>query len=589
MPSKKWMKPSAKCGWPFRAHKVRLPEYQVVQNDRTRSLNVRICLGLKKCLIMNIFQKIREVKLPFLAVIGALVFGGIVAPASAAGTSVTAADIINTTVNRGTTTSSANSITVTATMASGETLGGAYAFTTLSDAQHQFTLQANDSIKVVATYTNLTSGTNATSISMGYTSWYGYQQGQNTSISGSNGTTVNGSANTASKTAALTNLTAGTYDAINLNSNMNVTDAAVAAGDQVRIVYEYYLVRGGVESAFNLVTGQNNARGEIRIRKSVSDDHTVTSADTSLYSSANFCVFNNENGVTAGTQIEVTASSTGTLAAQMTDVYLTNNGSPIQASNGIYTVTMPSGSWTSQGIGVFIQAYNLSTVGQTWAPTVSAVIAGTSTNVLDRCNRQQVTPPAPAQVTASVRPLPQINFAANPVNGVSARPTADTRKGTLTIEGSNLSDLTSITIGGKAATFTVKDGKLDIKLPAGVTGFPEVVMTNASGSITMQNAIEIYAPTVQKLTKFVGERLTLAGMEVLENLYINNKTATALEATVVVAPDATEAEIAKAVAAATKAVTYIDKVGKRIVRTAVTVSKTGEAGTKPAIEMSFTK
>jgi uncharacterized repeat protein (TIGR02543 family) len=194
-----------------------------------------------------------------------------------------------------------------------------------------------------------------------------------------------------------------------------------------------------------------------------------------------------------------------------------------------------------------------------------------------------------APTTASVRPLPQINFAANPVNGVSARPTADTRKGTLTIEGSNLSDLTSITIGGKAATFTVKDGKLDIKLPAGVTGFPEVVMTNASGSITMQNAIEIYAPTVQKLTKFVGDRLTLAGMETLENLYINNKTATALEATVVVSADATEAEIAKAVAAATKAVTYIDKVGKRIVRTAVTVSKTGEAGTKPSIEMSFTK
>ena len=114
-------------------------------------------------------------------------------------------------------------------------------------------------------------------------------------------------------------------------------------------------------------------------------------------------------------------------------------------------------------------------------------------------------------------------------------------------------------------------------------------MTNGGGSITMQNAIEIYAPKVQKLTQLIGDRFTVAGTEALENAYINSKDATALEAFVVVAPDANEAEIAKAVKAATKAVNYIDKVGKRIVRTAVTVVKTGAAGTKPSVEMSFTK
>jgi hypothetical protein len=254
---------------------------------------------------------------------------------------------------------------------------------------------------------------------------------------------------------------------------------------------------------------------------------------------------------------------------------------------------MPSGSWTSSSLQASVSSYSSSgahTVGQTWLPVTTAVIAGTSVNVLDRCNRNlQVTPPV-SSVTATVRrPLPSISFATSTAPGVSARPTSDTRKGTLTIQGENLSDLTAITIGGKAATFTVKDGKLEIKLPAGVTGFPEVVMTNGGGSITMQNAIEIFAPRVQSLTRFVGDRFTKAGLEILENVSIENKDATAIEATVVVAADATEADYANAVTAATSAAAYLDKVSKRIVRTAVNVVKTGAAGSKPTVEMAFTK
>ena len=195
-----------------------------------------------------------------------------------------------------------------------------------------------------------------------------------------------------------------------------------------------------------------------------------------------------------------------------------------------------------------------------------------------------------APTTAAVqRPLPQISFATNPAPGFSVRPTSDTRKGTLTLKGENFSDLTAITIGGKKADFTVKDGKLEIKLPAGVTGFPEVVMTNGGGSITMQNAIEIVETKVQKLTRFVGDRFTKAGLEVLENACIDNKESTSIEAIVVVASDATEADYANAVKAATDAATYLDKVSKRISHTSVTVVKTGAAGSKPTVEMNFTK
>jgi hypothetical protein len=533
---------------------------------------------------MNIFQKIREVKLPFLAVIGALVFGGIVAPASAAGTSVTGAQFLKTTVNRGTSSSTGNETTALATLGANETFSGGYMSIQAASPSNTLAIQAGDSIKVTATYTNVTSGTTATSISMSWLDVNGLRVGSQVSNYANANFNATGSNNTVTGTATPSNLPAGTYESFYVNVGVNITDAAATANDQLRIVTSFTLVRGGVETA--LTTRGTAYNNSFRVVKTGTLDHTLASGDQFVYSSGNFCIFNNQNGVTNNTQIDITVANTGT--ATLSDVMINPQNGMATQVNGVYQISMPASNWTRSSIFVHLSANNPQ-AAQTWAPTISAVIHGTSTNVLDLCSSQQVTPPAPAQVTATVRPLPQINFAANPVNGVSARPTADTRKGTLTIEGSNLSDLTSITIGGKAATFTVKDGKLDIKLPAGVTGFPEVVMTNASGSITMQNAIEIYAPTVQKLTKFVGERLTLAGMETLENLYINNKTATALEATVVVAPDATEAEIAKAVAAATKAVTYIDKVGKRIVRTAVTVSKTGEAGTKPSIEMSFTK
>jgi hypothetical protein len=541
---------------------------------------------------MNIFQKIREVKLPFLAVVAALAFGGIVAPASAAGTSITSADVLSTLVQKGVVSlPTASTIAATEPLETAERIDGAYVNAEFASAGSPLTIQAGDKVKISATYTNLDSATTATTFNaiQSYLAVNVTTQSQATHLSAMD--TVAGSNNTVTKEATFSGLNAGSYVEFNLSANFSIADAAAVAGDRLRVVTSFALVRGGSEITLTPVSGISSSRSYLRFTKVNTIDYTIGANVEQVMSIGNFCIYNAENGVGNGTQIEVTLDNPGTAGAPG-QIMLQPTGILPPARNGnVFTLVMPSSTWTRTNVMVQMYKFNSLTQGNTWTPTITAVIAGTTTNVLDRCFRQQQVTPAPSQVrtTASVRPLPQINFAANPVNGVSARPTADTRKGTLTIEGSNLSDLTSITIGGKAATFTVKDGKLDIKLPAGVTGFPEVVMTNASGSITMQNAIEIYAPTVQKLTKFVGERLTLAGMEVLENLYINNKTATALEATVVVAPDATEAEIAKAVAAATKAVTYIDKVGKRIVRTAVTVSKTGEAGTKPAIEMSFTK
>jgi hypothetical protein len=588
---------------------------------------------------MNIFQKIREVKLPFLAVIGAIVFGGIVAPASAAAptisvtsTTPTATGVqINFTAS-GISAGSGCKVVVRATSsaapASADIVSAssavapdvAYAFRSLTIASDFFTLTGLTASNNYSYYIVCFESAFANPTATPYTGTF------TTSAAATAPAVVSSSSTTISSTSTQISITpdvagyckvvvrlaaaaAPTASYIMAATIPVSPDQAVAQGPvsantaanftlngmmQGSSYYAYFACQdmaAQVTSSvftFGPFTQQaSGGSGSLPACQNATNLTGVRASVSTLNTTGSYQLF---PGATSEINCSIAVTGAGfrheidgQLMRSTTFVAGSTNLQFGSASRTLSTLLL--GNLNNIPVvdgSVYTLKYY---AGLSAAPTSSDVPVATVSITLYPGIQGVVS-----QVTAAVqRPLPQINFAANPVNGVSARPTADTRKGTLTVEGSNLSDLTSITIGGKAATFTVKDGKLEIKLPAGVTGFPEVVMTNASGSITMQNAIEIYAPTVQKLTKFVGERLTLAGMETLENLYINNKTATALEATVVVAPDATEAEIAKAVAAATKAVTYIDKVGKRIVRTAVTVSKTGEAGTKPSIEMSFTK
>lgn len=538
---------------------------------------------------MNIFQRIKEVKLPLFAVIGALVFGGIVAPANAVGTTLTSTDILRTTINRGTTTYNSNTTSTVATVGAGERATGAFGYANFATPQSPISLQAGDSIKINARYTNLTSSSTASSISIGYLSWSGNIQSSNSYYNGNASASVSGSNNSATRTEPLSTFVTGTYDSFYINVNLNFTDSAIATGDQVKAEFDFFLVRGGTETPLNPLS-QQGGQTSIRITQLQQAAYTAISGDQFVYSYGSMCIYKDENGVTAGTQIEIRPVNNGTISSGYTDV-MPMMGASLQPNNGVYTFTMPSSSAASQQIMVNFNSNSNLTSGQTWDPQFTAVIAGTSVNVIDRCNRsQQVTPPSQSSVTSGVqRPLPKISFATNPAPGFSVRPTSDTRKGTLTLQGENFSDLTAITIGGKKADFTVKDGKLEIKLPAGVTGFPEVVMTNGGGSITMQNAIEIVENKVQKLTRFVGDRFTKAGLEVLENALIEHKESTSIEAIVVVAADATEADYANAVKAATDAATYLDKVSKRIAHTSVTVVKTGTAGSKPVVEMNFTK
>ncbi len=435
---------------------------------------------------MKIIQRIREIKLPFLAVVAALVFGGVVAPANAAAPTVTSASA----------------------GAGGET---SYLLGYRTD-------QAGGTCKLVARLASASAPTSAELIA------------RTAAISGDVFFDSRTDPGTAGVYVTATGLTASTN-------------------------YTYYV-------ACTDGLGNNSA---------------VVSTSFTTYAPPAQVTFdaNRPSGVTA----------TVTNMPQMSPVNIMGQVMTLQ---GYRTPSLQGyifGGWQTQTNGGTVYS-ELMSFPSTSNITVYAkwTAVGGPSNPPSNNNNQQ------APTTAAVqRPLPQISFATNPAPGFSVRPTSDTRKGTLTLKGENFSDLTAITIGGKKADFTVKDGKLEIKLPAGVTGFPEVVMTNGGGSITMQNAIEIVENKVQKLTRFVGDRFTKAGLETLENACIDNKEATSIEAIVVVAADATEADYANAVKAATDAATYLDKVSKRISHTSVTVVKTGAAGSKPTVEMNFTK
>ena len=573
---------------------------------------------------MNIFQRIKEVKLPFFAVIAALVFGGVVAPANAVG------------VAHSSITATPGSSNIVILYGLCQSLPG----TLLAS---EFVLEKDEN--PIWTQKSITATISGPEITLTLAS--GTISGTDNyrlSYTGTSLTCASGSAlDTFSNQPVDIDLTATSMPSAitgstSLGSTISVATSAAWSNPSAVITKAWYKCLGGTISAA-VASSRWSAESNGMMCSVVSGQTSNSLVLSALTFSASERVFYEEKAVLGSktryvntAAINVTAATQGgggggggggaPTASNITVSSITNGGATITfnqslygsgqgcmaklrlASSAAYSVAqvldytqsaIASSSWINSGSGAVTWSITGKTAGTNYAADIACTNQGANSQVYTTSFTTTGTAPSGGQggnqqANASQRrPLPQISFATNPAPGFSVRPTSDTRKGTLTLKGENFSDLTAITIGGKKADFTVKDGKLEIKLPAGVTGFPEVVMTNGGGSITMQNAIEIVENKVQKLTRFVGDRFTKAGLETLENACIDNKDATSIEAIVVVASDATEADYANAVKAATDAATYLDKVSKRISHTSVTVVKTGAAGSKPTVEMNFTK
>ncbi len=320
-----------------------------------------------------------------------------IAPANAAGTSVTTGEVSYTSVQRSNSTVTANSIVVAATVGANETISNVWANLELADSSHIFTAQSGDSIKLTATYANLTDNSTASYFSSSCTDWNSrLSVAPYTWTNGSDGcNSVNGSNNVVSKTTALTNLAAGTYDSLSINQNYNISDTSISSGDQLTLTVQAFLVRGGVDTALNLMTGNGNVSELLmNFNKVGTVNHTAAATDSYLNFNANFCVFKGENGVTNSTQIDVTVTNSVTgnnISYVSGDASIYGGmGSPITGttSGNTRTYVLPASGWDVVRFSAWANvSSNDVTVGQTFTPVLSAVIHGTSTSVLDLCAR----------------------------------------------------------------------------------------------------------------------------------------------------------------------------------------------------------
>ena len=331
----------------------------------------------------------------------AIAFTGLtaMAPAHAAGTSVTTAEVTYTSVNRQNVTTNANVLTLTGTVGADERLQNIWINADFADFANQFALQAGDQIKYTAVYSNLTDSSTLTYFSNSSTNFDGFNQTTSANFYGNSSGVVSGTGNTLTRTVALTNFVAGNYSTLGIDINLNQSDPSISAGDNLSVAVTFLLVRGGVESPLNLV-GANYNGTSIYFAKVGTVNHTIGATDTNVNINSNFCIYRGENGVTNSTQIEIGYTNSGTSGA-FSNVWVEGSvygGGGYFSGTGVgltKTLTLPASGWDV--IQVRSNAYTSGslTAGQTVIPVLSAVIAGTSTSVIDTCTRKITVGTAP--------------------------------------------------------------------------------------------------------------------------------------------------------------------------------------------------
>jgi hypothetical protein len=134
-------------------------------------------------------------------------------------------------------------------------------------------------------------------------------------------------------------------------------------------------------------------------------------------------------------------------------------------------------------------SFTISVPGQAFGVKVS--ISGGQTTVYVK-QQGAVTPPQGGQIPAS-SPTP-VKYSGPEFSGLSGMGIMTGSTGKL--EGKRLNEISSIEIGGKAATFTATSAtELSLSLPAGLApGLYDLVINSPAGKLTHINAIQVRAP-----------------------------------------------------------------------------------------------
>ncbi len=197
-------------------------------------------------------------------------------------------------------------------------------------------------------------------------------------------------------------------------------------------------------------------------------------------------------------------------------------------------------------------------------------------------NNQQQQQSLP--VAANQAPLPKVES--------RERQRVSTNGQTLTLEGSNLDGVRTITINGKEAKINKKSsGELVIQVPAGIVGFPEVVITSAAGVVTIQGLIQVVAPYADKRTAKVtvvkNGQLSSASLAALKKSYKSAQPANVISCSATVASNASSKDVALARKSAKGACQTMVEFSSYINTVSVQVNKTGRAGSKLTLAVTF--
>ena len=219
-------------------------------------------------------------------------------------------------------------------------------------------------------------------------------------------------------------------------------------------------------------------------------------------------------GTNTATSIVITTPA-GTAGAR--DVVLTTAGGSVTSTGGFTYIVGPSISTispnsgpTAGGSSVTIIGTNLSGVTGVTVGGAAAVLGTNTANTIIITTPAGTAGAADVVLTTAVGSVTSTGgftyVAAPTITGLSpnAGPTAG--GSSVTISGANLSNVTSVTIGGAAATLgTNSSTSIVITTPAGTAGAADVVVTTAGGSVTSTGGFTyIVGPSISTIAPNTG-------------------------------------------------------------------------------------
>jgi hypothetical protein len=160
------------------------------------------------------------------------------------------------------------------------------------------------------------------------------------------------------------------------------------------------------------------------------------------------------------------------------------------------------------------------------------------------------------------------------------------------IVGGNMASITSIKVGGKETKFANQGlGGVVVDFKPTTTGSYDIVIVHAGGTISLLGFAQVVKPydltRTVKISQFVGNRPTLAGLRALDRAFLADKTANRLSCVATVASDSSVEEVALAEARAKRSCQRIVNHSRNIDSANVQILKDGKPGSKTVIVVTF--